>query len=172
MERASTVLHDAVLDPGDAFEKERLERASADERAKLAAMEEARQRAERERLEQLEHKRRQSELSELKRLEETAKREAAVRRKSVAQDLAKSVSSEIRSRFVQGVDMVKHGRQGAPKKRRLFLDPRTDELYWGAVGAPAPKASAAKADKRFLISSDVLVKRGKTTNVFSRVAQG
>jgi len=81
------------------------------------------------------------------------------RRRSVADDLAKSVAAEIRSRLAEGIAAVKHGRKGAPKKRRIFLDVRTNELYWDNSGKP---------DKRFALTADVVVKRGKATPVFQR----
>ena len=111
--------------------------------------------------------RRASEVAESSARAAAADHAADVRREALAADLSRSVADEIRRRFLAGVDAVKHGRAGAPKKKRIFLDPRTDELYWLAPGAPP---NPAKAAKRFAVATAVSVRRGKATPVFARKA--
>ena len=106
---------------------------------------------------------------------ERAEAEAAARAESerlhaakLEEDLARAAATETRARLVAGVDCRKHGRAGNPKARRLFLDPRTDELAWGPAGA---KTSGSKgAAKRFPLVRGVRLVRGKTTAVFRRQA--
>ena len=84
------------------------------------------------------------------------------------EDLARAAATETRARLVAGVDCRKHGRAGNPKARRLFLDPRTDELAWGPAGAK--KSGSKGAAKRFPLVRGVRLVRGKTTAVFRRQA--
>ena len=106
---------------------------------------------------------------------ERAEAEAAARAESerlhaakLEEDLARAAATETRARLVAGVDCRKHGRAGNPKARRLFLDPRTDELAWGPAGAK--KSGSKGAAKRFPLVRGVRLVRGKTTAVFRRQA--
>ena len=106
---------------------------------------------------------------------ERTEAEAAARAESerlhaakLEEDLARAAATETRARLVAGVDCRKHGRAGNPKARRLFLDPRTDELAWGPAGAK--KSGSKGAAKRFPLVRGVRLVRGKTTAVFRRQA--
>ena len=106
---------------------------------------------------------------------ERAEAEAAARAESerlhaakLEEDLSRAAATETRARLVAGVDCRKHGRAGNPKARRLFLDPRTDELAWGPAGAK--KSGSKGAAKRFPLVRGVRLVRGKTTAVFRRQA--
>ena len=106
---------------------------------------------------------------------ERTEAEAAARAESerlhaakLEEDLSRAAATETRARLVAGVDCRKHGRAGNPKARRLFLDPRTDELAWGPAGAK--KSGSKGAAKRFPLVRGVRLVRGKTTAVFRRQA--
>jgi len=158
---------DEAREKREVDERELRARGESADRARAAAAEEASRRERLRALEAVETMRRASEVAESSARAAAADHAADVRREELAADLARSVADEIRRRFLAGVDAVKHGRAGAPKKKRIFLDPRTDELYWLAPGAPP---NPAKASKRFAVATAVSVKRGKATPVFARKA--
>ena len=63
---------------------------------------------------------------------EEGRREAALARRAAAA----AERAQLMERLLNGVQLVKHGKRGAPKPRTIYLDPNGRFVVWVAPGAP------------------------------------